>query len=103
MIPQCEENKEKNTIIEEIKNKKCIEIETYSTLTGTTMEWFQNYLILDGISPGIHIFQINLNGDFSSAIVIKSSNRWISFINFSCIRPVTQYNCQNGIWSAKEL
>lgn len=92
MIPLCEE----------IKSKQTIEIEYYTT-SGSTIEWFQNWLVLDGISPGIHIFQIDLNGNISMAVVIKANNNWISFINFGYTRPATQYNCLNGVWSSKEL
>ena len=93
--------KQQGIKIEEIKSNM-IPIESYSA-PGSTIEWFQNYLILDGISTGIHIFQLDLNGNVSMAIVIKANNNWISFINFGYTRPATQYNCLNGVWSSKEL
>lgn len=94
--------KQQGAILEILQTQKNIEIESYAA-PGNGVEWFENYVVLDGITPGIHIFQIDLNGNISMAIVIKANNNWISFINFGYTRPATQYNCLNGVWSSKEL
>jgi hypothetical protein len=82
--------------------KNIINIENY-VAPGNTLDWFKSYLVLDGVSPGIHIFNLILNGNSSMAIVIKTNNNYISFINFGYSRQAVQYNCQDGVWNAKEL
>ncbi len=94
--------KQQDIKIETLQSKKNIEIEIYTT-PGNTIDWFKNYIVLDGITPGVHIFQLDLNGNISMAVVIKANNKWISFINFGYTRPAVQYDCQDGLWSAKEL
>ena len=73
--------KQQDIKIETLQSKKNIEIEIYTT-PGNTIDWFKNYIVLDGITPGVHIFQLDLNGNISMAVVIKANNKWISFINF---------------------
>lgn len=108
MIPQCEkkmqerneakkEKNELNKILEDLK------VKYYDSGTGSGIEWFQNWVITDAVSKGVSIWQLNLNGNQSCAIVQKANNRYLTFISFGYTKPATQYNYLDGTWQSKEL
>ena len=67
------------------------------------MDEFKSYLTSNAAPVGVFVCYLNFGGSFSTAIVSKTSNLYISFIHFSYGLTAIQYSCFNGVWSSISL
>lgn len=84
-------------------NDKIAELTPSYIYISSNLEDFKNYVITDNAPTGISLWKLTLNGQVSMAIVIKATNDYLSFIQFSYEIDATQCKYTAGNWITSNL
>jgi hypothetical protein len=74
----------------------------YLKVDVDTFDEFKNYIVNKG-PIGIYTVYLNVDGGVTACIVLKASNKYLSFIRFGYSINATQYKYFDGTWSELSL